>query len=559
MNEESESSSIQANSQNNYKYDKYGFVLVNSIEDLLYDKFNYYTGKELDIIKNKKGKNDNGNINRNYINNPIKRGKRTKENIDKSMKIVLNINNKEKKIFKINPNDSKSIDTMTINDKDTDSRNNRTNKNNKYYNKKDKNDKFLYSGEEDEKNDNIDNIKKMKKMLKNKNSKRPSDSQYLENISETEDEFNNYNDRKDTKKLSPKNMKKNNTKTKNNFCHCLPVLYPCVISKNRKMNPNIKEIPKINREFITKEYENENRNERNKKIMSWPNSTICYFNRSNKIINVNIQIPMQSIINKNYFCTKQIINPNNPNNTNNINTIGQKRLSKDASQNEVIIKILNPEKSPFKYGIINIKARSEKNLNSKDKKYVFKIRGKKDKKNKIKHNLFKNKSSLSRIKCLKNEEIRNALNKKKSKSKSKSNIVIEKECPKFNTLKCNKKQSKLTKKLVRKKNSAYPKEYRISIKTLFRNNLLNNQVKPKIEKEEEKLIRNNSMNKFNKNMIYPYIRRDSNFENNKNKSLSYINKQKERYSAYRNQSKYNPNLFNKNYDKMFPAINSYFH
>ena len=559
MNEESESSSIQANSQNNYKYDKYGFVLVNSIEDLLYDKFNYYTGKELDIIKNKKGKNDNGNINRNYINNPIKRGKRTKENIDKSMKIVLNINNKEKKIFKINPNDSKSIDTMTINDKDTDSRNNRTNKNNKYYNKKDKNDKFLYSGEEDEKNDNIDNIKKMKKMLKNKNSKRPSDSQYLENISETEDEFNNYNDRKDTKKSSPKNMKKNNTKTKNNFCHCLPVLYPCVISKNRKMNPNVKEIPKINREFITKEYENENRNERNKKIMSWPNSTICYFNRSNKIINVNIQIPMQSIINKNYFCTKQIINPNNPNNTNNINTIGQKRLSKDASQNEVIIKILNPEKSPFKYGIINIKARSEKNLNSKDKKYVFKIRGKKDKKIKIKHNLFKNKSSLSRIKCLKNEEIRNALNKKKSKSKSKSNIVIEKECPKFNTLKCNKKQSKLTKKLVRKKNSAYPKEYRISIKTSFRNNLLNNQVKPKIEKEEEKLIRNNSMNKFNKNMIYPYIRRDSNFANNKNKSLSYINKQKERYSAYRNQSKYNPNLFNKNYDKMFPAINSYFH
>ena len=134
MNEqsESESSSVQVNSQNNYKYDKYGFVLVNSIEDLLYDKFNYYTGKELDIIKNKKGKNDNGNINRNYINNPIKRGKRTKENIDKSMKIVLNINNKEKKIFKINPNDSKSIDTMTINDKDTDSRNNRTNKNNKY-------------------------------------------------------------------------------------------------------------------------------------------------------------------------------------------------------------------------------------------------------------------------------------------------------------------------------------------------------------------------------------------------------------------------------------------
>ena len=63
MNEESESSSLQVNSQNNYKYDKYGFVLVNSIEDLLYDKFNYYTGKELDIIKNKKKKNKKKNLN----------------------------------------------------------------------------------------------------------------------------------------------------------------------------------------------------------------------------------------------------------------------------------------------------------------------------------------------------------------------------------------------------------------------------------------------------------------------------------------------------------------
>ena len=158
MNEESESSSLQVNSQNNYKYDKYGFVLVNSIEDLLYDRFNYYTGKELDIKKNKKEKKDTGKIvnsNRNFINNPIKRGKRDKENIDKYMKIVLNINNKEKKVFKINPNDSKSIDTITINDKEADLRNYKANKNinnNKYYNKKEKNfyknkensDQFLY-------------------------------------------------------------------------------------------------------------------------------------------------------------------------------------------------------------------------------------------------------------------------------------------------------------------------------------------------------------------------------------------------------------------------------
>ena len=37
MNEQSESSSssLQVNSQNNYKYDEYGFIQVNSIEDLL--------------------------------------------------------------------------------------------------------------------------------------------------------------------------------------------------------------------------------------------------------------------------------------------------------------------------------------------------------------------------------------------------------------------------------------------------------------------------------------------------------------------------------------------
>jgi len=576
MNEESESSSLQVNSQNNYKYDKYGFVLVNSIEDLLYDRFNYYTGKELDIKKNKKEKKDNGKIvnsNRNFINNPIKRGKRDKENIDKYMKIVLNINNKEKKVFKINPNDSKSIDTITINDKEADLKNYKANKNinNKYYNKKEKNfyknnensDQFLYCEEEDEKNDNMDNIKNMKKMLNyNNNSKRPSNSQYLENISETDDEFNMYNEIKNNEKSNPKNMKKANIKSTKNFYHSLPILYPCIISKNRKSNSNIKEIPKSNREFITKEYESENKNSKNKKIMSWPNSTICYFNRSNKIINVNIQIPMQSIINKNYFCTKEIINPNNNNNKSiNGNNDNNKKVSNISSQNEVVIKIMNPEKSPFKYGIINIKASSDKNMNSKDKKYVFQIRGNKDKKNKLKNNLFKNKSSLFKIKCLRNKEIINAINKKKSKSKSKSNIMKEKVCPKYYTLKTKKTNiNKLTKKIIKKSESKYPKEYRISIKTMFRNNFLNEQGgKPLLEKrEEKKIVRNNSMNRLNKNMVYPNIRRDNIFENS-NQSLSYINKQKEIYSCYRNLSKYNPNLFRSKDDRMFPAINSYFH
>ena len=56
MNEQSESSSssLQVNSQNNYKYDEYGFIQVNSIEDLLYDKFNNHMENRFKIKKIKK-------------------------------------------------------------------------------------------------------------------------------------------------------------------------------------------------------------------------------------------------------------------------------------------------------------------------------------------------------------------------------------------------------------------------------------------------------------------------------------------------------------------------
>ena len=91
-----------------------------------------------------------------------------------------------------------------------------------------------YLKPEDEKNDNMDNIKNMKKMLNyNNNSKRPSNSQYLENISETDDEFNMYNEIKNNEKSNPKNMKKANIKSTKNFYHSLPILYPCIISKSR--------------------------------------------------------------------------------------------------------------------------------------------------------------------------------------------------------------------------------------------------------------------------------------------------------------------------------------
>ena len=63
-------------------------------------------------------------------------------------------------------------------------------------------------------------------------------------------------------------------------------------------------IPKANMNFITKTYDNTGKKKK-AKILTWPNSTLCYFYKNNKIIHMNIQIPLQNVTNKNYFCTKQ--------------------------------------------------------------------------------------------------------------------------------------------------------------------------------------------------------------------------------------------------------------
>ena len=124
MNEHSEisSSSNEINSQNNYKYDKYGFIQVDSIEDLLYDKFNCYM--------NNKNREFNSIISKRKIKRTF--GINNTRNKDKSMKLVLNINNKEKKIYKINPFESKSIDSI----KNKESNNNIIKSNNPTKNKK---------------------------------------------------------------------------------------------------------------------------------------------------------------------------------------------------------------------------------------------------------------------------------------------------------------------------------------------------------------------------------------------------------------------------------------
>ena len=614
MNEQSESSSssLQVNSQNNYKYDEYGFIQVNSIEDLLYDKFNNHMENRFKIKKIKKNKKPNDNLynsSRNYQSiynyKRIKNDENQKmiQDNDHSMKIILSINNKEKKAFRINPFEDNSIESMTIKDKESDTKNdNNKNKNsnnlnkvkksknkdinkqnNKKKEKKDKNklkkekdEQFTFNEVEAEKKGKSFNcvIKAKKNKSKSKSKKRNSkeliNDNSQEEYSENESDIKiNIIASKRKSKSKPKNLKQNSILNQNSiFSYSQPILLPCIMTKIRKVNPSIMQaIPKTNREFITKTYEKEDTKINKKGIISWPNSTICYFNRSNKIINVNIHIPLQNVINRNYFCTKEIINSDKMDKNELLeNNVNNNKEINEGDSNNIVIQI---ENSAYKYGKINIKTRSGNKSNSKSKSYIFKIKGSKAK--------LYNEDSSSNSKCLKNREIRKALihNLKKSKKKSKSKKKTEEEMdPGCITLHRRKNfADKLYKKIMRKKTNIYPPDCKILIKTKFKNNLMNNYRMSEIKKEEEKINRNNSMNRFdiykkkfisnNNNVVYPSIRKLIYEENTKNKNISSFLREprfNESFNIYR---KYNTNYrfnnSNNNISQNFPAINSYFH
>ena len=115
--------SSHTNINNNYKYDGYGFLLVNSIDDLLYDKFNHYMenyidsnpSKKLEKQKSKEMHYDINNLNSKYQTISTKRkidyylnfnGIKNKSNDkNKTMRIFIK---KEKNEFK-NKNDISKI------------------------------------------------------------------------------------------------------------------------------------------------------------------------------------------------------------------------------------------------------------------------------------------------------------------------------------------------------------------------------------------------------------------------------------------------------------------
>ena len=121
----SNSESELLNPQNYYKFDNHGLVLADSIEDLLYDKFSNKKNRKKSVkvnelksdIKNIFQKiNINNEIDNKIINNNDKKlksiknkglnfiNKDKKNNKNKTIKILININNKEKKKIEINSN-----------------------------------------------------------------------------------------------------------------------------------------------------------------------------------------------------------------------------------------------------------------------------------------------------------------------------------------------------------------------------------------------------------------------------------------------------------------------
>ena len=552
---EGSNKSNQINSQNNYKYDQYGFVLVNTIEDLLYDRFNNHMENDYNDNNNKKDKKYNGNCNDLERNSKsIDINKKSRKYNDKSMRLVLKINNKDRKAFRIYPNDSRSIESITLKEKESDIKNNYTKGSSrkkkdlkKYGNKKDENkksskkkrkrvygdnnennDEFTFCEEENEE-DSYNNKSKRKKIMKKKTRKKETESPLEDEEDEEEDDYEE--EESDTEINRKKKL----------GILSRPILSQCIMTKTRMSeSENSLVIPKSNMNFITKTYENSGKKKR-AKILTWPNSTLCYFYKNNKIIHMNIQIPLHNVVNKNYFCTKQITDTND-----------KLLLPKTPVSPNVVIKIINPENSPYKYGKINIKARSGKNSSPIQKTYLFKIRGNKPKKD--------SQDKLSKSNCFKNVEIIKALNKKK-KTKTKSKKKKEIISPECIALKRRRKfGDKIYKKMMQK---VYPLEYKISIRTKFRNNGLNNKRLLESKKEEEKLlVKNNSMNAYNniktnkniKNIKYPSIRRMFLDENNKNKVPSFIKDPKFNIS-FQTMGRYNSNNLSQN----FPAINSYFH
>ena len=604
--------------------------------------------------------------NNNYINKEKEKEEKEKEEKEKkekekennkTIKIILNINNKEKKEVEINPNESNIIKNISINsnilNKKEDINNNNNNNNpinnninnNNIDNQNEENIKSIKSIKSntiyDSNSDNIndDNYKKNKILNKNNYINEKDNNNNMIKMTKMflkKKEFeknikngrhikdNNKNIKKihliSTNELNNKNNKKEKYKDKKKIFHNVPISSQCYIVKLRKSRDLYfnKIIPKKERIFITKLYTQRKKDkdkDNNYKIISLPSLSNCYFVKDKKIIYVRSHISLQNVINNNYFCTKERVNITekqnkvyerklkhkkksdiadiidnnldldenkssdeqeyNKNINKNDNTYTELDIEKYNSPN-IIIKIINPLNSSYKFGKIDIKTNSPSNItkskscqkiinNNKDdkispnrKSYLFNIIKDNNKDRDNNKNIFRmsNKKKIKKIKnlnnnryeikkestdfhCLKNKELINALN---NSTKYKLN------CPACMTINKRKKLEENIYRNVRLKNKNISKsEKNFKIKPYN----IHNSIKNKLINSEDEKIQRNKIKQYNhkdiKNHLFPQANKIINDKRN-------INLKQQINVSYNSMNKI-PNFTHIE----FPAIDSYFH
>ena len=618
-NKNDEEKNNNQNKNNDEKINKINLIEKNenNIDDNINEK-----NKIFDIINENDKKNilkmircKEFHIKNNYI---IK-----EKNKNKAIKIILNINDKEKKEIEINPYDGDvikniSIDTNSINKK-SEIKNNSNNNNKKENNKKKGNEEKSLKKDFKEKESNNDVVL----MEKNYNKKRKI-NMFLKSIHNKNKSPINI-DKKDVKNIKKihlistleNNDKKNNKEkkqkymNKNNIFHNVPISSQCFIIKMRRNIILNKIIPKKERLFMTKMHAKRKKNIINKIILV-PNSAKCYFKKEKKIINVKSHIPLQNVINKYYFASKQLKLDNeklkkkvyfrkisnktktneeeedndssdmsndqdNKNNNlndesneqdnikNNKNDMNKKRkLDKTNTEliienfhnsPNIIIKIINPPKSAYKYGKIDIKTNPSNNKigksNScqrilfsnfeKEKIIPFNINNNKKKFKKIKKiKKFEHKKESTDYQILKNKEIVNALN---------SSYRFKSNCPEYFSLNRRKKFAEKLYRNIKLKNKHFSKSQKNPkfniLRPLFSANSLNIKNKIFNSKNDEEKIEKNIIKQFDdkdsKTNIVIFDKRNNNLKYKNKFSNNSINK----YSNF--------------YRIEFPAIDSYFH
>ena len=552
--------------ENNYKFDNYGIVIADSIDDLLYDKYNskinrYLNNRYYNLYGDPTKKNENNNRFSNkkrntYLSQNIFPFSKIKDN-EKNFQSMKKNNNKfnkginsQKKDNNNGNNDFKKfLDNKSLNFK------NKINYNNNNIN------------EEDNKNKPIKIILNINNKGKKEIEINPNDNDSIKNISITSNSMDkkDVKNNKNNKNIENKNIKKFNFNNFNNYD-----------IKEKYKSANKKNIFHINI----------------KKVITVPHSTICYYTKAKKIITGKKKKKiLKNVVNNYYFCTKEL---DSINIFNDIDIYDKKQkkvyirklkhkeksskndkkendgfgteidITKSKNTQNIIIKIINPQNSSGKYSQIDIKTNSSNNKikskslkkikvknnlgsnNNNNKLLPFKVNNIK-KIRKIKNinnnNRYKNAKDNTEFPLLKNKEIIHALN---NKSKKRGNSVASFKI---------KRKKKLTEKISRnlgvtnKNFSKSEKNMKVNLKPEFNiNNRIKNRLLNSQQKMERKKIQNyNKIDGIVKYNLFPQTnkiiidKRNENLKQQDNISCSSMNK----YSNFTHIE--------------FPAIDSYFY